>query len=79
MSTMRYSFIGRNEIEYVFVSSRRNPNIEMPTDDGTFPVPPDQEHGPPIERPPDQPGTPENQPDPPPIKEPNPDEPTRLF
>jgi hypothetical protein len=76
---MRYSFIGRNDIEYIFVSRRPNPNIEMPTDDWSVPLPPDQEHGPPIETPSDQPGRRENQPDPPPIKEPNPEEPTRLF
>jgi hypothetical protein len=72
----QYSFIGRNHIEYIFVSRRNNPNIEMPSD--TPPVPPGDEHGPPVETPP-RPGAPEDQPDPPPIIDPDPDEPTRLV
>jgi len=61
------------------ISRQPNPNIELPPDDTPIPLPPDQEHGPPIETPPDDPSSPENQPDPPPIDEPNPDEPTRLV
>jgi hypothetical protein len=49
---------------------RDNPNIEMPPDD-SIPVPPDEEHGPPVEAPP--PDEPDFQPDPPPIREPDPD------
>ena len=59
---------------YISKSRRENPNIEMPSD--SIPVPPDQEHGPPVETPS---RTPDDQPDPPPIEEPNPDEPQRLF
>lgn len=59
---------------YVSKSRRENPNIEMPSD--SIPVPPDEEHGPPVETPP---GTPDDQPDPPPIEEPRTDEPKRLF
>jgi hypothetical protein len=62
------------EASYVSKSRRENPNIEMPSD--SIPVPPDEEHGPPVEAPP---RTPDNQPDPPPIEEPDPDEPKRLF
>src|SRR5205807_1118542 len=54
---------------------RDNPNIEMPPDD-SIPVPPDQEHGPPVEAPP--PDEPDFQPDPPPIREPD-SEPTNLV
>jgi hypothetical protein len=69
-------FFGERAVGYA-VASRRNPNIEMPSD--TIPVPPDQEHGPPVETPPERPDGPENQPDPPPIGEPDSPEPTRLI
>src|SRR6266487_3611062 len=49
---------------------RDNPNIELPPDD-SIPVPPDHDHGPPVEAPP--PDEPDYQPDPPPIREPVPD------
>jgi hypothetical protein len=62
------------EARYISRSRRENPNIEMPPE--SIPVPPDEEHGPPIETPPK---TPDNQPDPPLIEEPNSDEPKRLF
>jgi len=50
------------------VLRRDNPNIEMPPDD-SIPLPPDQEHGPPVETPP--PDQRESEPDPAPIREPD--------
>lgn len=70
-------FFGETCFAYLIARERENRNIELPEDPN--PVPPGEEHGPPIETPPDQPGAPENQPDPPPIREPNPAEPVRLF
>ena len=75
---MRAHFFGES-VFYASAGRRHNPNIEMPTDDEPFPFPPDQEHSPPVDEPPDHPGTPEEQPDPPPIREPGPNEPTRLV
>jgi hypothetical protein len=72
-------FYGEACFASVNARERGNRNIEMPPPDSDIPLMPDEEHGPPIDTPPDQPGTPENQPDPPPIKEPNPSEPVRLF
>jgi hypothetical protein len=72
-------FFGEAFSAYVTASLRENPNIEMPPDSGSIPLLPDEEHGPPVDEPPDQPRKPEDQPDPPPIREPNPSEPTRLF
>lgn len=49
------------------VPRRDNPGVDVPPDD-SIPLPPNQEHGPPVEAPPpDEPGY---QPDPPPIREP---------
>ena len=72
-------FFGENCFAYVVARERDNRNIDMPPDSNSLPIPPDEEHGPPIETPPDQPGKPEDQPDPAPIRDPNPSEPTRLF
>jgi hypothetical protein len=47
---------------------RDNPNIEMPPDD-SIPLPPDQEHGPPVEAPP--PDGSDSEPNPAPIREPS--------
>ncbi|HXU40671.1 MAG TPA: hypothetical protein VN937_30220 [Blastocatellia bacterium] len=55
---------------YARVPRRDNPNIEMPPDD-SIPLPPDQDHGPPVETPP--PDGPDSQPDPPRIREPDSD------
>ena len=79
MNTMETLSRNRESIPLIGRSREPNPNIEMPTDEDAVPLPPDQEHGPPIEIPPDQPGNPENQPAPPPIKEPDPDVPIRLI
>ena len=74
--------------------SRNNPNIEDPVDGGRGsnpdidggsgpddpqPVPPDIGPQPPIEEPPDQPGTTDDEPNPLPIGDPVPNEPTRLV
>ena len=75
---MRTHFFGES-VFYLTASGRQNPNIEMPPEDEPLPIPPDQEHGPPVNEPPDHPGAPEDQPDPPPIREPGPTEPTRLV
>jgi len=72
-------FFGEAFSAYVAARLRENPNIEMPPDSGSIPLLPDEEHGPPVDEPPDQPRKPEDQPDPPPIREPNPSEPTRLV
>ena len=79
INTMETLSHNRESIPLIGRSREPNPNIELPTDEDSIPLPPDQEHGPPIETPPDQPGTPENQPDPPPIKEPDPNGPIRLI
>jgi hypothetical protein len=72
-------FFGESCFAYVVARERENRDIEMPPDSGSIPLLPDEEHDPPVDTPPDQPGTPEDQPDPPPIREPNPSEPSRLF
>jgi len=79
MNSMETLSLNRESNPLIGRSREPNPNIEMPTDGDAVPLPPDQEHGPPIETPPGQPGTPENQPDPPPIKEPDPNGPIRLI
>jgi hypothetical protein len=72
-------FYGEAGFAFVIPRQPGNRNIEAPPPDSDIPLMPDEEHGPPIDTPPDQPGTPENQPDPPPVKEPDPSEPVRLF
>ena len=59
-----------DSIVYARAPHRDNPNIEMPPDD-SIPLPPDQEHGPPVETPPLD--GPDSQPDPSPIREPDTD------
>ena len=71
-------FFGES-IFYATEGRRHNPNIEMPTEDEPFPVPPDQEHGPPVDEAPGRPGKSEDQPDQPPIREPGPNEPMTLV
>lgn len=75
---MRTHFFGESPF-YISTRGRNNPNIEMPTEDEPFPIPPDQEHGPPVNEPVRNPDAPEDQPDPTPIREPGPKEPTRLV
>jgi hypothetical protein len=72
-------FFGESCFAYVVVRQRENRDIEMPSDSGSIPILPDEEHDPPVDAPPDGPRKPEDQPDPPPVREPNPTEPTRLF
>jgi hypothetical protein len=68
-----------------FVSAHRKPNrnVEMPTgnppppDSGPIRVPSDEEHGPPVEMPRDQPTSPDDQPDAPAPEKP--EEPIRLL
>ena len=50
---------------------RRNPNIEMPTDNEPIPVPANEEHEPPPDALPYHRGRPKDEPDPPPIREPD--------
>ncbi len=75
---MRTHFFGESAF-FAHTGRRNNPNIEMPTENEPFPIPPDEEHEPPPDAPPYHPGRPKNEPDPPPIREPGPDEPRSLL
>ena len=75
---MRTHFFGENAF-YAHAYLRGNPNIETPPDEKPFPIPPDQEHSPPVDEPPNKRDTPDGQPDPPPMREPGREEPVRLI